>query len=162
MSRRLVTIKFGNTQSIIALQKTTMRHPAKLAGKMAKPNTTIVRGKQGFLSLIGTLGIFSLLGIAVLAGRMPMIVWVCYCSMSIATFIAYAIDKAAAKHGSWRIRESTLHLLAFLGGWPGAWAAQALLRHKSLKQAFRTMFYGTVIANCGVLAWLLTSQKWTY
>lgn len=49
------------------------------------------------------------------------------------TFIAYALDKRAAKKQSWRIQESRLHLLALLDGWPGALLAQQVLRHKSAK-----------------------------
>lgn len=32
--------------------------------------------------------------------------------------------KAATVQGGWRISQSTLHLLAFLGGWPGALMAR--------------------------------------
>jgi len=56
-----------------------------------------------------------------------------YLILSLVTFIVYAIDKSAARKGSWRIKESTLHILAFTGGWPGALLAQKTLRHKSVK-----------------------------
>jgi uncharacterized membrane protein YsdA (DUF1294 family) len=39
-------------------------------------------------------------------------------------------------------------------GWPGALAARRVFRHKTTKQPFRTIFWGTVIANCVALAWL--------
>ncbi|MGL6122255.1 MAG: DUF1294 domain-containing protein, partial [Shewanella sp.] len=55
-----------------------------------------------------------------------------YLTLSLLTFIAYAIDKSAAKRNKWRTKESTLHLLALMGGWPGALFAQNLLRHKSV------------------------------
>lgn len=35
------------------------------------------------------------------------------------TFAAFAIDKARAEQGAWRISEDTLLRLAFLGGTPG-------------------------------------------
>jgi uncharacterized membrane protein YsdA (DUF1294 family) len=63
------------------------------------------------------------------------------------TFIAYAIDKTAAARGSRRTPESTLHMLSFFGGWPGAILAQQLLRHKSSKREFRQVFWGTVTLN---------------
>lgn len=70
-----------------------------------------------------------------------------YLVLSAASFIAYAADKAAAARGAWRTPESTLHTLALAGGWPGALLAQQLLRHKSMKQDFRRVFWATVLLN---------------
>ena len=70
-----------------------------------------------------------------------------YLALSAAGFIAYAADKSAAANGSWRTPESTLHLLALAGGWPGALLAQQFLRHKSTKQGFRQVFWATVLLN---------------
>lgn len=87
-----------------------------------------------------------------------------YLGMSILTFGMYAIDKSAAGRGAQRIPENTLHILAVLGGWPGALYAQQLLHHKSSKASFRVVFWITLVVNVGVLiyrlsphgAWLLT------
>lgn len=68
-----------------------------------------------------------------------------------AAFIAYARDKAAARQGRHRISERSLHLLSLLGGWPGALAAQRLLRHKTRKQAFQSWYWASVCGNCGLL-----------
>ncbi|MBW3527014.1 DUF1294 domain-containing protein [Shewanella sp. NKUCC05_KAH] len=76
-----------------------------------------------------------------------------YLTLSLLTFIAYAIDKSAAKRNKWRTKESTLHLLALMGGWPGALFAQNLLRHKSVKASFRNVFWLTVVANLAVLGY---------
>lgn len=62
----------------------------------------------------------------------------------------------SARDGRWRIAENTLHLLALLGGWPGALLAQYRLRHKSSKPAFLIIFWATVLLNCGALGLLLT------
>ena len=70
-----------------------------------------------------------------------------YAAMSLLTFVAYALDKRAARKGAWRTPESTLHLLEFLGGWPGAWLAQRTLRHKSVKTSFRIVFFVMVALN---------------
>ena len=45
-------------------------------------------------------------------------VWVpiVYAAVSVCTFIAYAVDKSAAKAGRWRTPESTLQMLSLLGG----------------------------------------------
>jgi uncharacterized membrane protein YsdA (DUF1294 family)/cold shock CspA family protein len=79
--------------------------------------------------------------------KLPFWVGGLYLVLSLATFVAYAGDKSAASSGSWRTPESTLHGLALAGGWPGALLAQQLLRHKSTKQEFRQVFWGTVLLN---------------
>ncbi len=94
--------------------------------------------------------------VVVVAGRLPVAVLALYLVMSIVAFVAYAFDKSAASRGKWRVQESTLHLFALLGGWPGALAAQRLLRHKSAKVSFQAMFWVTVVLNCGGLGWLLS------
>jgi uncharacterized membrane protein YsdA (DUF1294 family) len=57
------------------------------------------------------------------------------------------MDKSAARSGERRTPESTLHLLALAGGWPGALLAQQFLRHKSTKAEFRRTFWVTVVLN---------------
>jgi uncharacterized membrane protein YsdA (DUF1294 family)/cold shock CspA family protein len=81
-----------------------------------------------------------------------------YIVASLVTFIVYAFDKSAAKHGRWRIPESQLHWLALLGGWPGAFIAQNTLRHKSFKTAFKQVYWVTVILNIAAFCWLLSTQ----
>lgn len=95
------------------------------------------------------------LPVAVVMERMPQNIAFSYFVASALTFIAYAFDKSKAKRGVWRIPESTLHLLALIGGWPGAAVAQQTLRHKSQKRAFRITFWLTVIINISALTWLL-------
>lgn len=89
-------------------------------------------------------------------GRLPLAVLGLYLVASIVTFFAYAWDKNAAIGKHWRTQESTLHLFSLVGGWPGALAAQRLLRHKSTKESFQAAFWGTVVLNCGALIWLLS------
>src|SRR5882757_8855508 len=59
-------------------------------------------------------------GVAAFAGRLPVAVAVTYGAASTLAFLVYAHDKSAAQHGEWRTRESSLHLLGLVGGWPGA------------------------------------------
>jgi uncharacterized membrane protein YsdA (DUF1294 family) len=80
-----------------------------------------------------------------------------YVSVSVLTFIAYAIDKSAAAKGNWRIPENHLHLLSLFGGWPGAWVAQRCLRHKTRKQPFVAIFLFTIALNLAAVGWLLWS-----
>lgn len=93
---------------------------------------------------------------ATFTGNLPLVVLGIYLVASAITFIAYALDKSAAKNDKWRTNESTLHLFALIGGWPGALAAQRLLRHKSKKQPFQNVFWITVVLNCGALCYLFT------
>jgi uncharacterized membrane protein YsdA (DUF1294 family)/cold shock CspA family protein len=57
------------------------------------------------------------------------------------TYLAYARDKHQAKTKGWREKESLLHLLELLGGWPGAFVAQCRLRHKRAKLGFQIFFW---------------------
>ena len=93
---------------------------------------------------------------ALVIGHMPINLVLFYLGGSTLTFILYAYDKSKAKRGAWRTPESTLHLFALAGGWPGAAIAQQTLRHKSQKKEFRFVFWLTVIANFCALAWLMS------
>ena len=57
------------------------------------------------------------------------------------TAFLYHRDKRAAERGRRRIPESALHLLEFLGGWPCAFWAQRILRHKIRKVAYQIVFW---------------------
>lgn len=94
---------------------------------------------------------------ATISGKLPFAVLGLYLVASVITFFTYAFDKSAARKNQWRTKEDTLHLLALIGGWPGALAAQRLLRHKSRKQSFQTIFWVTVVLNCCALGWTFTS-----
>jgi uncharacterized membrane protein YsdA (DUF1294 family)/cold shock CspA family protein len=89
----------------------------------------------------------------VLLKRIALFVPFIYLGMSLATWLIYAFDKSAAMNRRWRTEEQTLHLFELLGGWPGAWVAQAMIRHKSRKQSFRMIF--TLCAAVNVTALLL-------
>jgi len=75
-----------------------------------------------------------------------------YWLMSIITYFAYCSDKNKAEQGQWRISESSLHLLELLGGWPGALAAQRVLRHKIRKLSYQLVFWVIVISHVTIAA----------
>ena len=93
-------------------------------------------------------------GLAV-RGSLPAAVAALYLIASAAAFIAYRIDKSAALANAWRTPESTLHLIALIGGWPGALIAQRVFHHKSRKLSFQLVFWTTVALNCAALAWFV-------
>jgi len=107
-----------------------------------------------FLPLI----FFLVLGIAVLFRWVPPAILAYYAGISLVTFVAYWLDKAAARQGSRRIRENTLHTLSLAGGWPGALIARQRFRHKTRKQPFRFVFWLTVLVNLSMLIWLYSSD----
>lgn len=81
------------------------------------------------------------------------------CAMNFWAFAAFGIDKARAERGGWRVQESTLLWLAFLGGSPGAYAGRRLFRHKTRKQPFSGQLHGiaafqaVVVVFGTVLGW---------
>lgn len=99
---------------------------------------------------------FSAVGIAEWMLNRTLFLAPAFVLMSLITFVVYAIDKRAAQKGSWRTPEANLHVLALLGGWPGAMIAQQALRHKSKKTSFRVVYWITVILNSMAVVWLLT------
>jgi uncharacterized membrane protein YsdA (DUF1294 family) len=58
------------------------------------------------------------------------------------TFFIYGIDKYKAKKSLWRIPESTLLLLAAVGGSVGAYFGMKVWHHKTLHKKFK---YGVPI-----------------
>lgn len=111
---------------------------------------------RGGLSIVVALVSLCVVGMCVLVGLVPAQIFALYVLASLITFIVYAVDKSHARKGKWRTRESTLHLLSLVGGWPGAMVAQQVLGHKSSKQSFRSGFWFTVMMNCGAFICLLT------
>jgi uncharacterized membrane protein YsdA (DUF1294 family)/cold shock CspA family protein len=93
--------------------------------------------------------------------RLPLLL--AYLGLSLAAFLLYAFDKSAAVSGRWRTAENTLHLFALAGGWPGALLAQQVLRHKTSKPGFVSVFWITVVlhvaAFVGWHAGLIPSPK---
>ena len=68
-------------------------------------------------------------------------------TVSLITFLAFAMDKQKATRGEWRISEANLFFLAFIGGAFGAKLGQKLFRHKTKKEPFRSNLQLAVIFN---------------
>ncbi|MCE2571202.1 DUF1294 domain-containing protein [Motilimonas eburnea] len=125
---------------------------AKVSGNRSKKKE---RGSLGtFFAILFCLVLFTMATF----GKLAIVVTSLYLVMSFITFVTYAMDKSAAQKGRWRTKESTLHLLSALGGWPGAFIAQRKLRHKSSKVEFKRVYWVTVVLNLGGLFWLQTDQ----
>ncbi len=57
--------------------------------------------------------------------------------LNIVSFLAFGADKWKAKKGKWRIPESTLMVLALVGGSIGAWCGMRVWHHKTMHAKFR-------------------------
>jgi uncharacterized membrane protein YsdA (DUF1294 family)/cold shock CspA family protein len=114
---------------------------------------SVLRRREAAPLLVAA-GFLAAIAGAAAIGVLPMAALVLYLVASAVAFLMYALDKSAARDDRRRTRESTLLLLGVLGGWPGALAAQALLRHKSAKTSFQTAFWLTVAVNLLAIGWL--------
>lgn len=95
-------------------------------------------------------------------GYWPQSIAMVYVIMSAITVLVYKWDKRLAiktTNQIVRVPERSLHILAILGGWPGALFAQQWFRHKSKKRAFIAVLWLTIIANSSVIAYL---YYWQY
>ena len=101
--------------------------------------------------------LFLFMSVSVFLGSLPFVVLVVYVATSGVSFLVYGRDKRAAQTNNWRTPEVTLHLLGLIGGWPGAFLAQRVYRHKARKLSFQVVFWLTVVLNVGALAWLMAT-----
>ncbi len=60
-------------------------------------------------------------------------------AVNLFAFVLYGVDKRKAKRDAWRIRESTLLLVAAMGGSLGALLGMELFRHKTKHAKFRVL-----------------------
>lgn len=75
--------------------------------------------------------------------------------INIVAFAAYGIDKRKAKKGRWRIPESTLLLLAFLGGALGALLGMRTFHHKTKHWKFKILVPLFLALQIALAVWLI-------
>ena len=63
------------------------------------------------------------------------------------SYFAFAWDKYCARNGLWRVSESTLLMIAAVGGTIGALVAARRLRHKTHKEPFRTTLRAIAVVH---------------
>ena len=117
------------------------------ASRTAQPSIRQVQAQWGTATLFAIPAFLVLYLILNVLWHPPLWFAVVYMVSSTVTFLAYAIDKAAANSQNWRVSESTLHTLSLACGWPGGLLAQQFLRHKTVKQEFRQVFWSTAAIN---------------
>ena len=85
-----------------------------------------------------------------------LLLLLCYlAAINTVAFIAYGIDKWKAKRDQWRIAETTLLLLAALGGSLGAWLGMKVWHHKTQHKKFRYGIPMIIIMQLAAIAYLL-------
>ncbi len=88
---------------------------------------------------------------------LPLLLGVYLLVMNLAAFLAFAVDKRAAKRQEWRIPEARLLGLCALGGWLGGLLGMRLCHHKTRKLKFRLGVPLTALlwfAAAAALLWL--------
>ena len=75
--------------------------------------------------------------------------------INVITFIVYGIDKLKSKRGKWRIPESTLLLLAIIGGSIGAWCGLKVWHHKTQHKKFKYGIPVIIIIQLGLYLYLI-------
>lgn len=75
--------------------------------------------------------------------------------LNVVAFCLYGIDKAKAARGRWRIPETTLFVIAIIGGAVGALMAMSLFHHKTQKKAFRYVIPVVAILHVLLVAYLV-------
>ena len=80
----------------------------------------------------------------------------CIIGVNVITFVVYGIDKLKAKKGKWRVPETTLLLLAIVGGSIGAWCGVKVWHHKTMHAKFKYGIPLIMAMQAGLLVCLIT------
>ena len=78
-------------------------------------------------------------------------------AVNITSFFLYGIDKYKAKKGKWRISETTLLLMAVIGGSIGAWGAMRFWHHKTMHKKFKYGIPLIITFQVALAVYLLTN-----
>lgn len=114
------------------------------------------KGNNKLIGFVFTILFFIGLFMAIVNGKVPVLIGFGYLIISLITILIYSKDKHSAQNNRWRTPESTLHMLSLFGGWPGAMFAQKALRHKISKSEFISTYRMTVFLNIAALLVIYT------
>lgn len=152
------SVSYGIERMRDGRTKAVAVRPARMLG-IGRPGGARLPVRIGTLSYLAIAAFLPVYIVAAVAWALPWWVHALYAATSAGCFVAYALDKSAARHGSWRLGERSLLLLGLVGGWPGAIVAQQLFRHKTRKRDFVVEFWASVALN--VIAFVVLSSPWT-
>ena len=80
----------------------------------------------------------------------------CIIGVNVITFVVYGIDTLKAEKGKWRVPETTLLLLAIIGGSVGAWCGVKVWHHKTMHLKFKYGIPLIMAVQVGLLLCLMT------
>jgi uncharacterized membrane protein YsdA (DUF1294 family) len=103
------------------------------------------------LALAATAALLHLTGSSPTAGH-TVLAWLA--GINLTAFVYYGYDKYQSRRTGPRVPEAVLHGLALAGGSGGAYAGMHFFRHKTLKGRFRLIFWGIVVLQAGLVAWV--------
>lgn len=122
----------------------------------AAPRLSLRTGQGSIWSWLGMFYL-TIVCIAVIMGGVSWKAAGYLATINLLTYLAYALDKKAARNATWRTPELRLHLFDLMGGWPAGLFAQMRLRHKTEKSSFQTMYKITVLLHLAAVCWLFSS-----
>lgn len=138
----------------------------KTVGPIARPRRTPRSGRIGvaaaiLLALLLACPVYALTRLSIQVDWRLLIA--APATVSLFTYLAYRHDKRCAENGGWRVSEATLHFCELIGGWPGAYLAQRMYRHKTAKVSYQITFWGIVAlhqfaAIDSLIAWRFTKM----
>lgn len=74
-----------------------------------------------------------------------------FLGINLAALMAFGYDKYIAPSSGRRVPEAVLHMLAALGGTPGAFCAMVVFRHKTRARRFRLIFFTIAMLQLFIL-----------
>ena len=90
---------------------------------------------------------------------MAQVFWIGILILNVVTFFVYGIDKFKAKKSLWRIPESTLLILAAVGGSVGAYLGMKVWHHKTLHKKFSLGVPAILLLHLALLAYIMSSSS---
>jgi uncharacterized membrane protein YsdA (DUF1294 family)/cold shock CspA family protein len=117
-------------------------------GQARAENTAIVgdlapirkSSKSGIVPLTLAFLFLAFIASAVFFHKLPLLILGIYLGASCLAFLAYWIDKSAARNDRWRTQESTLLIFGLIGGWPGLCSLSACFATKPISSLSRQPF----------------------
>lgn len=81
-----------------------------------------------------------------------------YAVLTVVTFLVWGYDKFRAQMHQWRVPESVLFSLTFIGGAFGALAGMLIFRHKTRKTYFWILVGLASFIHGAILIWILSRR----
>ena len=90
---------------------------------------------------------------------MAQVFWISILILNVVTFFVFGIDKFKAKKSLWRIPESTLLILAAVGGSVGAYLGMKVWHHKTLHKKFSLGVPAILLLHLALLVYIMSSSS---